>query len=223
MCSIFSGNYNKKIVGNFGDFGCYSFYPTKVLGAYGDGGFIVCKRKKDLDLLRQISFYGLEINNKNHKKYKSYFANIHGINSRIDNIQATILSLKLDKLKQWIIKRRKIAKIYSKKLLNENKINNNHVYHLYVLRSKLRNKLKKYLISKKICNGKHYENPIHKMKGYSKFYNKNNSDLQNSEKLSREIISLPLHPFIKTSDVNRIINEIKKFNQKNKNELKSTF
>ena len=215
--------YNKKIVGNFGDFGCYSFYPTKVLGAYGDGGFIVCKRKKDLDLLRQISFYGLEINNKNHKKYKSYFANIHGINSRIDNIQATILSLKLDKLKKWIIKRRKIAKIYSKRLLNENKINNNHVYHLYVLRSKLRNKLKKYLISRNIFTGIHYENPIHKMKGYSKFHNKNNSDLQNSEKLSREIISLPLHPFIKTSDVNRIINEIKKFNQKNKNEIKSTF
>ena len=105
--------YNKKIVGNFGDFGCYSFYPTKVLGAYGDGGFVVCKRKKNLDLLRQISFYGLEINNKNHKKYKYYFANIHGINSRIDNIQATILNLKLDKLKQWIIKRRKIARIYS--------------------------------------------------------------------------------------------------------------
>ena len=94
---------------------------------------------------------------------------------------------------------------------------------MYVLRSKLRNKLKKYLISKNILTGIHYENPIHKMKGYSKFYNKNNSDLQNSEKLSREIISLPLHPFIKTSDVNRIINEIKKFNQKNKNELKSTF
>ena len=215
--------YKGKYSGTVGKFGCFSFYPTKILGAYGDGGFIVCKRKKDLDLLRQISFYGLEINNKNHKKYKSYFANIHGINSRIDNIQATILSLKLDKLKKWIIKRRKIAKIYSKRLLNENKINNNHVYHLYVLRSKLRNKLKKYLISKNILTGIHYENPIHKMKGYSKFHNKNNSDLQNSEKLSREIISLPIHPFIKTSDVNRIINEIKKFNQKSKNELKSTF
>ena len=114
MCSIFGANYNKKIVGNFGDFGCYSFYPTKVLGAYGDGGFIVCKRKKDLDLLRQISFYGLEINNKNHKKYKSYFANIHGINSRIDNIQATILSLKLDKLKQWIIKKKDCKNLLQK-------------------------------------------------------------------------------------------------------------
>ena len=144
--------YNKKIVGNFGDFGCYSFYPTKVLGAYGDGGFVVCKRKKDLNLLRQISSYGLETNNKNHKRYKSYFANIHGINSRIDNIQATILSLKLEQLKHWIIRRRKIAKIYSEKLLNENKINNNHVFHLYVLRSKLRNKLKKIFSFQKYIN-----------------------------------------------------------------------
>ena len=61
------------------------------------------------------------------------------------------------------------------------------------------------------------------MKGYSKYYNKNNFNLQNSEKLSREIISLPLHPFIKISAVNKIINEIKIFNKKNKNELKSTF
>ncbi len=215
--------YQKKKVGNFGDFGCFSFYPTKILGAYGDGGFIVCKKKGDLNLLRQISFYGLEINDKKHKKYKSYFANIHGINSRIDNIQATILSFKLDNLNNWINRRREIAKVYTKELFNQNKIDKNHVFHLFVVKSKLRNFLKKYLLSKNILTGIHYENPVHKMKAYSKYVKKGKNYLKNSEKLSKEIISLPLHPFIQKTTLKKIIKEIKIFNKKYNHEFESTF
>jgi len=215
--------YQNKLVGNFGDFGCFSFYPTKVLGAYGDGGFIVCKNKKDLAQMKQLCFYGLETSNIKHKKYKSYYSNIHGINSRIDNIQATILSFKLNFLSFWIKRRQKIAQVYSKKLFNQKKINKDHVFHLYVLRTNLRDKLKKYLHSVGILTGIHYENPTHIMKPYLKYFNKKKDSLNKSKKISKEIISLPLHPFISNKEIFKIISEIKKFNKMNLNEIKQTF
>jgi dTDP-3-amino-2,3,6-trideoxy-4-keto-D-glucose/dTDP-3-amino-3,4,6-trideoxy-alpha-D-glucose/dTDP-2,6-dideoxy-D-kanosamine transaminase len=215
--------YQNKYSGNFGDFSCFSFYPTKVLGAYGDGGFIVCKKKKDLDTLRQLSFYGLEINNKKHKKFKLYYSNIHGLNSRLDNIQATILSSKLIFLKKWINKRRKIAQIHSKAFFDKNKINKNHVFHLYVVKSNLRNELRKFLQSKNIYTGIHYENPTHSMKPYSKYNQNIRNHLINSEKFSKEVVSLPLHPFLKIHQIKKIIREIKNFNKKYNHEFKSTF
>ena len=214
--------YKKKKSGNFGDFGCYSFYPTKVLGAYGDGGFIVCKERKKLNLLKQLSFYGLETSNIKHSKYKKYYANVHGINSRIDNIQATILNLKLKFLKRWIKKRQLIAKIYSKGLFKIKPVNKDHVFHLFVIKCKLRNKLIKYLKTKKINIGIHYECPTHKMKPYKKFVNIN-TKLTNSERYSKEIISLPLHPFIDLKVINKVTSEINNFNKKFRNEIQPTF
>ena len=216
-------SYNSKYTGNFGDFGCFSFYPTKILGAYGDGGFIVCKKKNDLDILRQMSFYGLEINNKKHKKFKSYYSNIHGLNSRLDNIQATILSTKINFLKKSIDKRRKIAQIYSKVFLNKKSVEKGHVFHLYVLKTNLRNKLKKFLESKNIYTGIHYENPSHLMKPYSNYKKNIRNSLKNSEKFSKQVISLPLHPFLKHMQINKIIKEIKYFNKKFNHEFESTF
>ncbi len=215
----FGAKYRNKFVGNFGDFGCFSFYPTKILGAYGDGGFITCKNIKNFEKLKQLRFYGLETSNKNHHKYKKYYSNLHGINSRLDNIQATILNLKLRFIKKWIKKRQEYAKIYNEIILQKKKINKNHVFHLYVLRVKFRSKLIKYLKEKKIFLGIHYENPIHKMKPYIKF-NKNSKNLKNSEKFSKELISLPLHPFIKKNTIIKIANEINKFNKKFKNEIR---
>jgi len=214
----FGAKYKNKFVGNFGDFGCFSFYPTKTLGSYGDGGFIICKNKNDLQKLRQLRIYGLETLNKNHSKYLNYYSNIHGVNSRLDNVQATILNLKLNFIKSWNEKRQKYALIYNKKILKKNKINNNHVYNLYVLRTKLRNKMIKYLKTKNINLGIHYENPIHKMKPYKKYFT-NNCYLPNSEKFSKEVFSLPLHPFIKKSEINKVAKELNLFNKKNKNEI----
>ena len=214
----FGAKYKNKFVGNFGDFGCFSFYPTKILGAYGDGGFITCKNIKNLEKLKKLRFYGLETSNKKHSKYKNYYSNLHGINSRLDSIQSTILNLKLRFIKKWINKRQEYAKIYNQMILKKKQINKNHVFHLYVLRVKFRSKLIKYLKSKKIFLGIHYENPIHKMKPYIK-YNKNSKNLKNSEKFSKELISLPLHPFIKKNTIIKIANEINKFNKKFKNEI----
>ena len=218
----FGAKYGNKFVGNYGDFGCFSFYPTKILGAYGNGGFITCKNKNDLQKLSQLKFYGLETSNRKHLKYKKYYSNFHGINSRLDNMQASILDLKLQFIKTWIKKRQYYARLYNKKILNKKKINKEHVYHLYVLRTQRRNKIINYLKTKNINVGIHYENPVHKMNPYKKYFHNKYDNLLNSEKISREVFSLPLHPFIKKNEVEKIIAEIKLFNNKNKNEILST-
>jgi len=211
--------YKNKKCGNFGDFGCFSFYPTKILGAYGDGGFIVCKSKKKLNILKQLSFYGLETKNKKHKKFGKYYSNIHGYNSRIDNIQATILNLKLSFLKNWIKKRQNIAKKYFDGLFIKKSFNKNHVFHLLVKKKRKKQKLIKYLQKKKILTGIHYQNPIHKMAPY-KMFKKNKKDLNNSEKYSNQVLSLPMHPFLKNDDVKRVIKEINLFQKNERIEIK---
>lgn len=213
--------YKKKNCGNFGDFGCFSFYPTKILGAYGDGGFIVCKSKKKLSILKQLSFYGLETKNINHKKYGKYYSNIHGYNSRIDNIQASILNLKLSFLKDWIKKRQKIAKKYFEKLFEKKNFNRNHVYHLFVIKTFKRQKLINYLKKKKILTGIHYENPIHSMAPYRKF-EKNKKYLSNSKKFSKQVLSLPMHPFLKNKDVERIIKKVEFFKKNENDQIRPT-
>ena len=87
--------FSNKFVGTFGDFGCFSFYPTKILGAYGDGGFIITNNFNLYEKIKRIRFYGIETNNKKNKFYSEYYANENGVNSRLDEIQSTILNLKI--------------------------------------------------------------------------------------------------------------------------------
>ena len=104
--------------GTWGDIGCFSFYPTKILGSYGDGGFIITKYKKIYKRIKSFRFYGIESENKNSRYFKKYYALSHGINSRLSEVQAAILNFKLRKLNQFITKRKKIAKLYILGLAN---------------------------------------------------------------------------------------------------------
>ena len=206
--------FKNKYVGTFGDLSCFSFYPTKILGAYGDGGFVGTKNKSLFNKIKQIRFYGIDELNKKNKFFKKYYANVHGINSRIDEIQCSILNLKLPFVDQYINKRRKVAKIYKEELKDtglslpiENK-NTKHVYHLFVVYHKKRDlilkKLKKYKFSLNI----QYPFPVHSMKGYRKF-NKSIS-LPRTEKFSKGIFSLPLYPNITTRQVLSFVRILKK-------------
>ena len=198
--------YKDKYVGNFGDFGCFSFYPTKILGAYGDGGFITVKNKKYYEKIKRLRFYGIEtVNNKN-KFYGKYFALENGYNSRLDEIQSSILNLKLKKLKKNINRRIYLAKIYIKYLKNTNLIlpiankNNKHVYHLFtVYHSKKKNIIEK-LKKLKIETREIYPYPIQSMTAYKKTIN-NHKKLSNSKIKSKGIFSLPLYPELKTNKV----------------------
>ena len=201
--------FKNKKVGSFGDASCFSFYPTKNLGALGDGGMILTNNLKIYTSSKLMREYGWK---------DRYISSIKGWNSRLDEIQAAILRVKIKYLDKDNAKRIKIAKKYIKELANlpivlpKIQKNSLHVFHLFVIRSKQRNKLRSYLSKKKIYTNIQYPLPIHKQI----FYKKTNMNLKlkNTEKISNEILSLPIYPELKIKQQNLLIHHIKKFYEK---------
>ncbi len=203
-----------KFVGTFGTFGCFSFYPTKILGGYGDGGFILTNSFKYYSNIKKIRFYGIDTVNKKNKFYNKYYSNLNGVNSRLDEINSKILDFKLGKVENFISKRRAIAKIYTNELKNTKLIlpNTNKdkfdVFHLYTVYHKKRDSIMKKLLKEKIQTRIIYPFPIHKMKGYSNIVKNNKYKI--SEIKSRGIFSLPLYPELNIKDVKIICKKLKK-------------
>ena len=207
-CAQSSGAFYKGLPsGSFGNLSAFSFYPTKNLGAYGDGGMIVTKNKMLYEKCIKLRKYGMS---------KLYYSDVHGINSRLDEVQAAILNYQLTKLKSNIIKRRFIAKIYNQNIKNKDlllpteNVDNYHSYYVYVVRHPQREKIMKYLLNNKIFCNISYPFPIHLMKAYRNF-NKKNSDLKITEKLSKEIFSLPMYPELSMEKINKVIETINRF------------
>lgn len=200
--------FKKKKVGNFGITGCFSFYPTKILGAYGDGGFVTTNDKKIYQKIRRLRFYGMEQINPSKWWNGKYFAVENGTNSRLSEIQAGILNVKLKYISKFINRRREIAKMYDNRIKNPNVIKpfknkyNTHVYHLYVVAHKKRDLILKIMKKNNIYLGIQYPYPLHKMLAYKSAVKKN---LKNTEKLSNRIFSLPIYPSIENSKIKKII------------------
>jgi len=199
--------YNKKMTGSIADVGAFSFYPTKLLGTYGDGGIIVTNNKKFADHSRMIRMYGMK---------GSYYSEIEGINSRLDEIHAAILCVKLKYIDSDIKKRNKIANYYISNLkdlditLPQVKKGCTHGYYLFVVRTKKRDELLNYLRAQGIETRIHFPVPIHLMRGY-KFLGYKKGDLPVTERLSKEILSLPMHPHLKEKELERIVKAIRSF------------
>ena len=206
--------FKNKFVGTFGSFGCFSFYPTKILGGYGDGGFIITNNFKLYNKIKKIRFYGIDTIDKNNKFFKKYYANINGVNSRLDEINSALLNFKLTKLNSFINKRRKIAKIYDYELKNtslqlpQKNTNTFDVFHLYTVEHSKRSKIRKILLNKGIETRIIYPYPINKMKAYKNFFK--DKKFINSEIKSKKIFSLPLYPELETKKVLLICKELKK-------------
>ena len=211
--------YKNKFCGTIGKLGCFSFYPTKILGAYGDGGFVLTN---DYDLykkIKRIRFYGIETIDKNNKYFNKYYSNEDGINSRLDEIQASILNFKLSIIEKLINRRKHLAHLYFRELNSTNLklplVNkfSDHVYHLFTVyhskREKIIRELNKNFIETKII----YPYPIHKMNAYKNFF-KNNKKLKNSEIKSKGIFCLPIYPELKDKEVIKICKIIKKIVKK---------
>jgi dTDP-4-amino-4,6-dideoxygalactose transaminase len=210
-CQAIGATYKGKMLGTIGHFGCFSFFPTKNLGAYGDGGLITAKSEKEYALLRTLRVHGSE---------KKYFHERVGLNSRLDALQASILDVKLPHLEVWNKKRQAIAKKYSEKLKAVVQIptlqsNATHVYHQYaiVVEKEKRYDLMYYLKEKKIETGIYYPLPLHlqtcfKDLGYKK------GDFPNSELLSETILSLPIFPEMTDEQVDYVIDSILGFFEK---------
>ena len=200
--------WKDKFVGSYGDAGTISFFPGKNLGAYGDAGGIVTRSSRNS---RNFSMFA------NHGGLKKHDHKIEGINSRMDNIQAGILNVKIKYIKDWIEKRRKAAKLYSHFLSDLDSIelplehqDCYHSFHLFVIKTKKRNQLINYLSDNGVSTGIHYPNPLplldcYKTRGYTK------SDFPNSYANSKQILSLPLFPEITEKQIDYVSKKVKKF------------
>jgi dTDP-4-amino-4,6-dideoxygalactose transaminase len=199
-CQAHGAKYRNLKVGSIGDIGCFSFYPTKNLGAYGDGGMLTTNNKELADEMIKMRNYGQSA------KYHHDFV---GVNSRLDEIQAAILRSKLRHLNEWNEKRRKTAKLYTDLLSKTEVITPlekdyaKHVYHLYVIRHKNRDKLQKYLLKHGVQTLIHYPIPVHNQRAYVR-----SDKLPITEKICSEILSLPIYPWLKEDEVKTISKHI---------------
>ena len=201
----FGATHNNKQSGTYGEFGCFSFFPTKNLGCFGDGGLITVKNKKAYNLLLKLRTHGGTKRNQH---------DVIGYNSRLDELQAAILTAKLPYINKFIENRRSIAKMYFK-LINNDKVvlpfvnkNSKHTFNQFTLRVKNRNKFEKHLKQNRIPYGVYYSKPIYKYKAYEIY--KYNS-LPMVEKISKECISIPIYPELKLNDINKICDVINEY------------
>lgn len=199
--------YNNQYAGTFGKIGCFSAHPLKNLNALGDSGYLTTNSSKIAKLLRDIRSHGM----RNRNKVKNF-----GYVSRMDNLQAGILNFRLKYLNKIIIKRRENANIYFKHL-NKKKIfipeeskKEFNTYHTFVIQVKKRNELQKYLKKNAIGTAVHYPIPIHMQPAYKKLKYKTKK-LPQTEKQAKEIITLPIHQYLKRREIIKICKVINKF------------
>lgn len=207
----FGAFYKGKMAGTVGHIGCYSFFPSKNLGAYGDGGMIVTNNKKIAEKIKLLKNHGSSPKN----KYKNL---ILGMNSRLDSLQAAILRVKLKYLNKWMEEKRKKATVYNKELSAVKKIilpqvltNSKHTYHQYSIRvTNERNNLHNFLKQIGVPTMIYYSLPLHLQPAF-KYLGYKKGDFPNSEIASQEVLSLPLYPELSQAEQKLIINKIKSF------------
>ncbi len=197
--------FQDKRCGNLADASGFSFYPGKNLGALGDGGIVTTNDKKLADIIRALGNYG------SNKKYENLYK---GVNSRLDEIQAAMLRIKLRHLDAEIEQRRKIANYYSKHIKN-NKIVlpalrkvDNHVWHLFVIKTHDRDELYKYLLDNGIQTLIHYPIAPHKQDAYKEWSREN---YQISENIHNDVLSLPIGSHLSSDDTEYIVKIINEF------------
>jgi dTDP-4-amino-4,6-dideoxygalactose transaminase len=200
--------YRGRVTGSIGDFGCFSFYPTKNLGALGDAGAVVTDNAELAAAAREIREYGWR---------DRYISAVPGINTRLDPIQAGILNAKLDSLMQDNARRQAIAARYDAGLaglplvLPTRRDGATHVFHQYVIRTAKRDRLREHLRQTGIGTGIHYPLPVHLHPAYRGRVPVGPTGLCRSEKAAREILSLPMYPQLGEAACDRVVAEIRRF------------
>ena len=210
-CDYTFSNGTTKKTGTMGHIGCTSFYPSKNLGAYGDGGAMFTNDAELAEKLRMIA---------NHGQQKRYHHDIVGCNSRLDAIQAAILNIKLQHLDEYIAARRKAADFYNKAFANHPNIKtpfvdssySNHVYHQYTLKLEGvdRDALCSYLAEKNVPSMIYYPVPGHKQKVFASF-GLNNVNLETTDWLTERVISLPIHTELDEEQLSYITTQVLNF------------
>jgi hypothetical protein len=206
-CQAHGALYKGKKAGSLGDTGCFSFYFTKNLGGYGEGGMVTTNNSVIAD---EIRLY------RNHGHKAKFEHSVFGYNGRLDEIQAAILRVKLKYLDEYNTKRMAVAERYNSLLkstpllLPHEASDRKHVYHLYVVRSNERDKLQEYLNNKGIGTGIHYRTPIH-LQAAATVLGYKEGDFPEVESACSEILSLPIYPELALDDQEYIAENIKEF------------
>ena len=204
-----------RCAGSIGDFGCFSFFPSKNLGGIGDGGIVTVNKPKLSELLRLKRVHGAE---------RSYYHRMIGGNFRLDPIQATVIRIKLNHLNGWHQQRQKNAQYYNM-LFTESELNekirtphimhpktmqNHHIFNQYVIRTERRDELQSFLESQGISSAVYYPIPFHLQECF-KFLGGNKGDFPISESAAKEVLALPIYPGITTGMQERVVEQIKAF------------
>lgn len=198
--------WNRIKTGNLGDAAGFSFYPGKNLGALGDAGAVTCKDDLLAKTIRTLANYGSD---------EKYINKYQGLNSRLDEIQAAVLDVKLKYIDADNHKRRRIAEQYISGMKNDKIVlpvlpsdPNGHVWHLFVIRTANREKFQKYLTENGIQTLIHYPIPPHKQKAY-RYYN--HLTFPTTEKIHEEVLSLPISPVMEEDEIHNVIHAINSF------------
>ncbi len=202
--------YKGKQTGSMGDTGCFSFFPTKNLGAYGDGGMVVTNDDELAEKIRILRVHGSK---------PKYYHSIVGLNSRLDEIQAAILNVKFKYLTKWIEQKREKAALYNKlfkEKLSDKVVTpfeapyNYHTYHQYTIRVKKgRDELREYLKQQGIGTSVYYPLPLHLQKCFANLGYKE-GNFPEAEKASKEVLSLPMYPEITEEEQEKVVKEIER-------------
>jgi dTDP-4-amino-4,6-dideoxygalactose transaminase len=211
-CQAHGALYKGKKAGSMGLVGCFSFYPGKNLGAYGEGGAVVTQSEDIANKIRMI---------RDHGQGKKYFHDMEGYNGRLDAIQAGVLRIKLRRLPAWNEARRRNAQYYNELLspvkgvtVPKEADGCRHVYHLYVILVDDRDGLQKYLNEKGIGTGLHYPVPLHLQKAYA-YKGYKEDDFPMTESVAKRLLSLPMFPELTRAQIEYIADCIKQFMKKN--------
>ncbi len=221
MAQSLGAEYKGRKAGSLGDAGCISFFPSKNLGAYGDGGMVVTNDEEIAERVKVLRVHGCK---------KRYYHLIDGYNSRLDTLQAAVLRVKLKYLNGWNEQRRQNAYLYNRLFKEANFVDNydfhqsinpvskvlipcepeynKHVYYLYTIRAGKRNELQTELKSNGISTAVYYPIPLH-LQEVCKHLNYKKGDFPISEHLSKDIISLPMYPELSSEQIEKIVNLIK--------------
>jgi UDP-2-acetamido-2-deoxy-ribo-hexuluronate aminotransferase len=200
----FGANLNGEKAGSFGDAGCFSFYPSKNLGGYGDGGIITINDSMIADKVRKL---------RNHGSRSSYIHEDIGFNSRLDEIQAGVLLVKFKYIDKYNLARRQKAALYTELLSDKvkcpvEKKGTYHVFHQYTIRSDKRDEIKKGLSDKGISSVVYYPVPLHLQEAL-RFLGYKEGDFPVAEKSAKEVLSLPIYPEIEEPVIEKIAKIIK--------------
>jgi dTDP-4-amino-4,6-dideoxygalactose transaminase len=207
-CQAHGASYKNKKAGSLGMAGCFSFYPGKNLGAFGEAGAVVTR---DEDMAQQMRMI------RDHGQAQKYFHDLEGYNGRLDAIQAAVLRIKLKRLQDWNQSRRNNAALYTERLQDVSGITlpveagfAEPVYHLYVILADNRDGLQEFLSENGIATGLHYPLPLHLQKAYAHLgYVK--GDFPVAESAAERLLSLPMYPELTAEQIDYVCSSIKEF------------